>query len=50
MIGYKKEAESLRNKDEQRLSNLWKSVKKKIVEYFKSNDPQRQIAKDLQIS
>ncbi len=52
MISYKRnvlEAESLRSKDGQRLSNLWKSAYK-YWEYFKNNIPQRQIAKGLQIS
>ncbi len=40
----------LRSKDRQRLSNLWKSAKKMLVQYFKNNVPQRQIAKALQIS
>ncbi len=34
---------------EVKISNLWKSAQK-IVEYFKNNIPQRQIAKALQIS
>ncbi len=48
MISYKRhvfERQSLRSKDGQRLSNLLK-----IVEYFKNNVPQRQIAKALEIS
>ncbi len=53
MISYKKgclrEAESLRSKDGQRLSNLWKIVYK-YCGNFKNNVPQRQIAKALQIS
>ncbi len=51
MISYKRdvlERQSLRSKDGQRLSNLWKTTK--IVEYFKNNVPQHQIVKALQIS
>ncbi len=53
MIRYKRDVlerpESLRSKDGQRLS-ICERLHKKIVEYFKNNVPQCQIAKALQIS
>ncbi len=52
MISYKRdvlERQSLRSKDGHG-SPICERVRKKIVEYFKNNVPQSQIAKSLQIS
>ncbi len=53
MIGYKRdvlERQSLSEVKMGRGSPICERVRKKIVEYFKNNGPQRQIAKALQIS
>ncbi len=49
MISYKRDVLEKQSLSEVKISNLWKSAQK-IVEYFKNNIPQRQIAKALQIS
>ncbi len=53
MISYKRdvlERQSLSKVKMGRGSPICERVRKKIVEYFKNNGPQRQIAKALQIS
>ncbi len=53
MISYKRdvlERQSLSEVKMGRGSPICERVRKKIVEYFKNNVPQRQIAKALQIS
>ncbi len=53
MISYKKdvfERKSLSEVKMGRGSSIYERVRKKIVEYFKDNIPQRQVAKALQIS
>ncbi len=53
MISYKRkvlERQSLSEVKMGRGSSICERVRKKIVEYFKNNIPQRQIAKALQIS
>ncbi len=53
MISYKRyvlERQSLSEVKMSRGSPICESVRKKIVEYFKNNVPQRQIAKALLIS
>ncbi len=53
MISYKRdvlERQSLSEVKMGRVSPICERVRKKIVEYFKNNVPQRQIAKFLQIS